>query len=178
MGVSAAPHCEGPCSPAQSSPAGESSPGEPCRSQARPPNPCSKRHVLWQLRAPQNLWFPTQIAGGGPIAVSALPAAVWELQQPAASLLLCKVLLLQICPVGKGFPSTGTNLFYLLPAPNSPQTCRLRSAPDLARTSTAISPSVLLLAIEIKLIRKGKGKKDLSVCLALTRSGWKGTGLE
>lgn len=78
----------------------------------------------------------------------------------------------------KGFPSTGANLFYLLPAPNSPQICRLRSAPDSARTRTAISLSAFLFVIEVKLIRKGKGKKDLSACLARTQSGWKGAGLE
>lgn len=78
----------------------------------------------------------------------------------------------------KGFPSTGANLFYLLPAPNSPQICRLRSAPDSARTRTAISLSAFLFVIEVKLIRKGKGKKDLSACLAPTQSGWKGAGLE
>lgn len=96
---------------------------------------------------------------------------------PALSPLLCTALSLQICPVGKGFPSTGTNLFSLLPAPNSPQICRLRSAPGSARTSTAISLSALLYAMEIKLIRKRKGQKDLSARLVLSWSSWKGAGL-
>jgi len=126
----------------------------------------------------QSHWFPTQVTDGRASEIAARPAAVWERRRRAGSLLLCKALSLWICPVGKGFPSPGANLFYLLAAPNSHQICRLRSAPDSARTSTGVRLSVLLFAMDIKLIRNGKGKKDLPACRALTQSGWKGSGHE
>lgn len=176
--LSAAPRCEDPRSPARSSLAGESSPGEPCRSWSRSLNLCSNPRIVWQTRTPKISGFPPKLVVVGPVRSQRTQLRFGSSDSALSLCCFAKRHLFVFACGDKGFPSTGANLFYLLPAPNSPQICVLRSAPDSARTSMAISLSVLLFAMEIKLIRKGKGKTDLSACLALTQSGWKGAGLK